>query len=352
MNEPIYPSLTATEKLEPKNVVGSFFERYSTALIEEKLGHIFGSKAHVVPAVDSVKPTNDLPFCEDLLMLLQGVKQLQHCELLVAPSFSEQTLVCVEGVVNLIKQAIPVGAIYNLSKSKDELDLIVVLEKNCTRAYNEFDAIIDLSLLGYQNGTCTIHNYGMLNAQIKKGHFFYATACTESNLVYRKSTAELFPKVVFEQKIKFEVETRFKKGMQKAGEFQEGAHYYFANSQYEMTAFMLQQATELTYRCLLQVLRGRDVKCHAPAVLRKHLKRFAPEIIGVFSTDEEKELAQLQLLEEAYIKSRYDSNYQLDKATVNLLMRGVELLMRRTWLLFAQRLKVLDQLTAKWDDAD
>jgi HEPN domain-containing protein len=309
--------LQADQELEEGTFIDYFFQKYSSEAVSEKLAQFSnGFQLLALPAIESANV--ELDFLQEVKYVLEKVR-IQTCRsdviCTLTPSFSEQTLVSLEGVVTLIKQAIPVGVIYNLGKVNGELDLIVVLEKSCTKPYTAYEHVVDLALLGYENGTCTIHNYGLLNAQLMSGHLFYSSVCIEENVVYRKNTSEIFgyasPEIVEEIKIKSA--NVFSAGITKAINFYQGAQQYLADELYEMAIFMLQQACELTYRCLLNVLRGKDLKCHSPIVLRKHIRRFAPEIIGIFSSVEEEEIQYLQVLEEAYIKSRYQIDYTIER---------------------------------------
>jgi HEPN domain-containing protein len=330
------------------NLIPNFFENYPPDWINAKLQSFCNVKMLADDAVAIDPVCNDLQFYTDLMELLYSLKNpsLYYPSCMIVPSFTEQTLVSVEGVVNLIKQAIPVGIIYNLGRSNEELDLIVVLERSCTRGYDEFESIIDLALLGYQKGTCTVHNYGLLNTLISKGHLFYATACIEANIVYQKSTDESFKPIASELVIAACATAHglFKNGMEKATSFYDGAQHYLNEGENEMAVFMLQQACELTYRCLLNVLRGKDLKCHSPAILRKHLKRFAPEIIGIFSANESVELEYLSVLEDAYVKSRYHQDYKIGQSLICLLNEKVGLLQERSTALFADRILALAAL--------
>ena len=93
--------------------------------------------------------------------------------------------------------------------------------------------------------------------------------------------------------------------------FFKGACKFANESESTISAFMLQQACELTYRSLLLALRGKQVKCHDLVVLRKHLSHFAPTILGILDADEGKEIALLTSIQDAYIKSRYDQTYKI-----------------------------------------
>lgn len=346
MNSGDYLHRVGEDVLDGQNVVKLFFQRYPGEFVENKLWEFYCCKSMIGEPFDYGSPPEDLRFYEDLLGVIQQLKQLDghgRVPTLIAPAYYEHTMVCLEGVVDLIKRAIPVGMIYSLSKGTQALDLIVVLEKSCNTAYDEFEDIVDLSVLGYPDGICTVHNYGLLHSLISKGHFFYATACIEEHLVYRKSS-EAFPKFNFTVEMKLTMEELFRQGAQKASCFYSGAQHYCEAGEYEMAMFMLQQTTELTYRCLLNVLRGRDVKCHSPSALRKHLKRFAPEVIGLFSEDEDTELLYLQVLEDAYVKSRYQSEYRADGGLTLFLNERIGVLLDRARDLFSARLKILDEL--------
>lgn len=254
-------------------------------------------------------------------------------------SVNECLSIGLAGVVNLIVQAIPVGLIYNLGKKQTHPDLLVVLEKKCTKAYSEFENIIELAMLGFPMGTCTIHNYGLLNAQMQNGHLFYNSVCVPNNVIYQKNESEVLGVASEEAMVSAREEAAFlfNTCLQRAVNFYDGAQYYFQKGHLEMTMFMLHQACELTYRCLLKVLRGRDLKCHSLTVLRKHIRRFAPSVIGVFSEIEEEELYHLQLLEDAYTQARYEPNYSVDQDELSILFAKVGLLQEETNLI-GQRL--------------
>lgn len=333
-------------------VVEAFFNTYPHQLCEQKLNDFYRIYVLANAEEDGKTIATDLLFYKDLMAMLQEVRtvlaQAKYLPIQLEPLFCEETITSLQGIVNLLKEAIPIGLIYNLSRSKDELDLMIVLEKSCVKPYEEFDGITALTALGYKVANCTIHNHGLLYKLLKQGHIFYNTACIESNLIYKKSTEELWVEIdstLFEAGIK-EAKILFESGMAKAKHFYCSAQHFIADEVYDMAMFMLQQTCELTYRCLLKVLRSRDVKCHSPIVLRKHIKRFAPEVIGVFSAQEEEEIAYLQLLEEAYVKARYTQQYTVEQSLISQLNQGVGLLQQKAKNLFNNKIQVLSKQMA------
>ncbi|WP_343531195.1 HEPN domain-containing protein [Pedobacter sp.] len=260
---------------------------------------------------------------------------------------NEFTLVSFEGVITLLKQAIPVGSIYNLSKGNDALDLIIVLEKGCGRKLEIFDDIIDISLLGYENSYCTLHTFGHLNQQICEGNLFYGTACAEENLIYRKSVSNQLPVVNAQvyQNRKAYLDVLFNAEMKRACSFFDGASYYVGNRQLELAVFMLQQSVELTYRCFLNLLRGKDMKCHSLSTLRKNIRRGASKLIGIFSKEEEEELFYLDFLEKGYCEARYNREYRVDKEMVLWLRQKVWELHSTAFDLYASMMNTMEKGT-------
>ncbi|WP_410220235.1 HEPN domain-containing protein [Pedobacter sp.] len=291
-------------------------------------------------------------FLEELLNVLNSLASSYHCdedEMFVDCSFSEHTLVSFDGIVSLLKQAIPIGTIYNISGKKDKLDLIIVLEKCCGKSLETFENVIDMSLLGYPDSVCTLHTFGYLKQQMLEGNFFYSSVCIEKNVVYRKSTAELLPCPCFKiyEVMVARCKHVFDAEMKKASSFLSGAINYIDTGSYELAVFMLQQTAELTYRCFLNIMRGKDIKCHSLIVLRRNLKRFAPYLIGIFSADEKEELHDLEILEKGYCDARYNREYTVTEETVSSLYQKVSMLHQQAFILFADKIKDLqDELHA------
>ena len=297
-------------------------------------------------------------FIEDSLAVRKVYKQLRRlfeaCWLIHEREIKRHTLSIynevkaakaikpLQNIIDLLTQTIPTDTIYNLSKDENAPDLMIVLDKSCNKAYAEFEPLIEMSLLGFDRAGCTVHNYGHLKELINNGHLFYSAACNASNLIYQQHETP-FVQLGLKQFewAKSEAEPKFDIGMAKATYFYRGAQPFFKEEANNMAVFMLQQACELTYRCLLQVFRGKDVKCHSPAVLRKYVRRYAPEVIGVFSEEETEEVRYLGILEEAYIKARYDASYTIDLETLQFLNERVGLLQETAIQSFRNKMQIL-----------
>ncbi len=221
-------------------------------------------------------------------------------------------------VIQFLKEVIPSSYIFCNPSATKRTDFIIVLDQYKYKPIDEILTLLDFALLGHENINCTVYTYGTIYELLSKGHLFFSALCTPENCVFQHQANFSLPLLPPEKRGELvELSTRlFSQNMQKAITFFKGACKFIHDCESTISAFMLQQACELTYRSLLLALRGKQVKCHDLVVLRKHLIHFAPTIIGVLNADQAKEIALLTSIQEAYIKSRYDQTY---KITLNQL---------------------------------
>ena len=343
-----YPNYLGEDELQnPYLVINRFFEHFKLKEIHQHLYIWLNEGLSPLSYIDDFSATNKVykqlrKLCEACWLIHERDIKVRTNEILDAINQSKIGN-RLEDVIQLLAKVIPVDTIYNLSREIDRLDLLIVQDKNCNKAYSEFEPLIEMATLGYEKAECTVHNYGHLKELINKGHLFYSTACSGSNIVFQQNDQLFFQlEASHLEWAKNTAKPLFDGYMAKAVYFYKGAQQYLADEVGYMAAFMLQQACELTYRCLLKTFRGKDVKCHSPAVLRKYLKRYAPAIIGVFSEDETEELKYLSILEEAYIKARYEKHYEIELSLLQFLNERVGLLQDLAISSFETKMKVLE----------
>lgn len=288
----------AIQKATTESQVNNFFKQYPLEYIEEK--------------INSITPT--YLFYEELN------RMLKNCELLYSSKNQDtteyhliDTYKNINAVVEFIKELIPASYIFCNSISPNRTDLIIVMDQYKYKPFDEILTLLDFAVLGQKNINCTVYSYGTINDFLLKGHLYFSTLCTSENCVYQSTLNFDLPLLSREKCTEIiEKSTRlFNQNMQKATTFYSGALKFANENESTISAFMLQQACELTYRSLLLSLRGKQIKCHDLVVLRKHLSHFVPAIIGVFDEDDTKEIAMLDAIQEAYIKSRYDQTYTI-----------------------------------------
>lgn len=234
-------------------------------------------------------------------------------------------------ILNLMINVMPIGIIFNVSKRIDHYDLIVVLDKHCTLVSKNIDVLMESALLHFSNCAYSLHTFSSVSQQIQGGNLFYCTVCVPENVIYKTEATTLqLPcnAQAFKQQA-LSYHRSFKREMETAIQFLNGAIWYIDHRILGLATFMLHQATELVYRSFLSALGDKVVRTHDLNKLRKYLQRFIPEILGAFDEDEILEVRLLSLLEKAYCDARYHALYQISLSRVNKLLEGVKRLHER-----------------------
>ena len=293
--------------------LNNFFKQYPIEYIEENIMMLFEKVIPYPIENDSITPT--YLFYEELNLMLK------NCELLYAykkQSINNNHLLStyknLTAVVDFLKEVIPSSYIFCNNVSSNRTDLIIVMDKYKYKPFDEILTLLDFAVLGHKNINCTVYSYATIHEFLSKGHLYFSALCTTENCIYQSTPNFTLPLLTSEKCIELIDRSTllFNQNIQKATTFFNGACKFANENESTISAFMLQQACELTYRSLLLALRGKQVKCHDLVVLRKHLSHFVPAIIGIFDEDEDKEIAMLTTIQEAYIKSRYDQNYKIN----------------------------------------
>jgi HEPN domain-containing protein len=207
------------------------------------------------------------------------------------------------------------------------IDLLIVISSKNNTPFTELQPILDIAYLNGWRVSCSLHSEGNVIDGLRKGHIFYSLQCIPENLIYddKVTTYPVTPPEILRE-MKSKAYIKFEQNFANALDFHEGAVYLHENSTSRLTGFMLHQAAELTYRGILQSLNGYDKKTHEIRVLRKYVRRCAPQLCPIFSDDLEEEKRILDILESAYSYSRYESDYEISEGDLNVLFEKIILL--------------------------
>ncbi len=188
----------------------------------------------------------------------------------------------------------------------------------------------------------SLHKEEMQQQQLKDGHIYYFIACNNKNLIYAATNFTLtIPTEALLQQLAEKATAVFNEAHKKADSFLHGAANFRSDRDNELTAFMLQQAAELLIRGVITALSGNCPKTHSFNELIKPLRRYLPQldyIISANATDEER---LLNILEKAYLDSRYANNLIINDADIHLLSEAIELLHERAVILFTERVALV-----------
>ncbi len=217
-------------------------------------------------------------------------------------------------------------------------DLLIVLPDSNATPFQELEPVVELITAKDGRLSCSLHKASAIQQALNDGHIYYSLVCIKENLIYQNTTAKIpdlpaekFAAVVAKGRQEFEA------GMAKAHSFYAGAEKYAKSNDSAMTMFMLQQATELTFRAVALSLYGIERRTHSIKSLKKLNRRLAPQLNDIFPADTDEEERLLKVLEDAYLEARYLNGYTVAIDDLQILLIRVGQLMEITNDVFSSR---------------
>jgi len=129
-------------------------------------------------------------------------------------------------------------------------------------------------------------------------------------------------------------EAYFNAGLNKVEEFLAGADLFRLREQNKMAAFMLHQAAEQALHTLFRISTGLYVNTHSIDRLIRYCSMVSHKIAAIFPRNNDKNEHIFQLLQKAYIDSRYKENYSIkleDLLTITERVRALEGIVKETY---------------------
>jgi predicted nucleotidyltransferase/HEPN domain-containing protein len=111
-------------------------------------------------------------------------------------------------------------------------------------------------------------------------------------------------------------------------------------------AFMLHQATERLYHCVLLVCTFYTPHVHNLGFLRRQAERIDPRLVEVWPREAKRDRRMFEKLKEAYVKARYSKHYRITEDELAWLGERVEELGRVVEVICAERIEVLERTLA------
>ena len=154
------------------------------------------------------------------------------------------------------------------------------------------------------------------------GHPFIYTVQKKSIIAFEKDTIETcHPGQATEDKK--EKEKLLLATINRAEEFLAGAELFQLRKQNAMAAFMLHQAAEQCLRVLLEITTGYYCNTHSIERLLRVNTFLYPCLSAIFAQHSEKDKIQMQLLQKAYIDTRYKEDYCIHRQNLIVLTERV-----------------------------
>ncbi len=204
----------------------------------------------------------------------------------------------------------------------NQLLFIVILKGNCSSLTQELSAMVAKIFQEETEFLYRIFSFEYAHQQLKEESLFFVHGCTWDKLVFHNPDAESnsFHEYHIPEKTLNNIQSTFEKERYKMATFFDGATFFIEKDNLSHAAYMLHQYIELWFRYAALFIMGKERKSHSIKELQTYIKTFAPELGNLFNTDLEEEQNLLKLLDNAYITTRYENNYNINLEQINKIL--------------------------------
>lgn len=216
-----------------------------------------------------------------------------------------------------------------------DYDILVITKDRKSAKDGEIWWNLGKKLSGNEENTRTTiiqHSIGFVNDKIERNQYFFVDILKEGIVLFDSGKCKLAePKNLNPEERQKKAKEQFASWFDSANNFFETFEFHFhkgetKHSYYNNAAFELHQTTERFYVATLLVFTDYKPKIHDIEKLGNQVEKLHPHFATVFpkNTPEEKRL--FELLQKAYIDSRYNMNYKIEKANLEYLGERIKLL--------------------------
>lgn len=170
-----------------------------------------------------------------------------------------------------------------------------------------------------------VHTLQEVNDGLAHGRYFFMDVAKDGIALYQADDTELHkpkPKTP-EQALKMAKEY-FDEWLPLAASAQKGFHFFVSQNERRDAAFILHQAAERLYHCVLLVCTFYTPHVHNLGFLRTQAERIDMRLVDAWPRDLRADRAKFEKLKEAYVKARYSKHYRISDEELAWLGKQVE----------------------------
>ena len=170
-------------------------------------------------------------------------------------------------------------------------------------------------------------NYGIedFNYALAKAHYFETEIKRDGVVLFDSGAYKLARRRKLDYtEIRDRVQKYFDDKFGRATQFLKGVTFYCEDGDCKMASFLLHQSAENFLRTIPMVFILYGYKSHNLSELMNAVKKHTTEIFKVFPRDTEEEKRLFDLLQRAYIESRYNPDFEITKEDIDALIPKVE----------------------------
>ncbi len=170
-------------------------------------------------------------------------------------------------------------------------------------------------------------NYGIddFNYAIEKAHYFETEIKRDGVVLFDSGAYKLARRRKLDYtEIRDRAQKYFDDKFGRATQFLKGVTFYCEDGDCKMASFLLHQSAENFLRTIPMVFILYGHKSHDLSELMNAAKKHTTEIFNTFPRDTEEEKRLFDLLQRAYIESRYNPDFEITKEDIDVLIPKVE----------------------------
>lgn len=189
-----------------------------------------------------------------------------------------------------------------------------------------------------------VHTLQEVNDGLAHGRYFFMDVASDGIALYAFDDSELHkPKPKTPAQALIMAQDYFDEWMPAASGMLETARFSQAQGRLKDAAFLMHQATERLYHCVLLVVTFYTPHVHNIGFLRTQAERLDRRLVDAWPRQTKAEQALFEKLKEAYVKARYSKHYRISIEQLEWLAEHVEALGAAVHAICTER---LDQLKA------
>lgn len=186
------------------------------------------------------------------------------------------------------------------------------------------------------------HSIADVNEKLELGRYFFMDIVREGIVLHEEPGYPFAePRPLSPAEALQETKDYYEEWFESAVSFLKIARYAGGEGRPKEAAFLLHQATERFYHCLILVRTLYSPRTHSLNRLRKLAEELAPELVEVWPRDQKFERRSYELLRDAYVKARYSRHYRITAEELEWLGSRIEMLQGLIRTLCEERIEAL-----------
>jgi HEPN domain-containing protein len=205
--------------------------------------------------------------------------------------------------------------------------LLVLVDKDCGHSNDYVQDKIENNCRSFIPVTVVVLKTEQFNNWLNEGHRFAYTVIKIAVLLHDSTNMPLvIPERINEEAVKRSNEKYYARGVNMVNEFIAGAELYRVRVQNKMAAFMLHQAAEHALRAIFKATTGLHINTHNIDKLIRYCTMVNYKIPAVFPRNNDTGERLFQLLQKAYIDTRYKDEFTISNSDILALMQSIRTL--------------------------